>query len=39
MNKCSFLKELYEYRVSITIGLATIIGFLAGIAVGLNGLN
>ena len=33
------LKELYTYRYAILFGSLVIIGFLAGIAIGLNSLN
>lgn len=35
----NFFDELYEYRVSICMGIAAIIGFIAGIIVGLNSLK
>lgn len=33
------MKEIFEYRYAILFGLSTIIGFCAGIVVGLNSIN
>lgn len=33
------MKELIENKVAISCGLATIVGFLAGIVIGLNSLH
>lgn len=39
MSKYSFFEELYEYRISVIMTLSGIVGFLAGIVVGLNSLK